>query len=81
MDDGGSRGAAVCEGVDVSHDIVPELALFFSCHGEVNVLGVALHLHNLHVRDGQTESLRRRPMKSNKVRKRNTGHRGNYITP
>lgn len=54
VDDRSSSGAAVCEGVDVSHNIMPELPFFFSCHGKVNVLCMALHLQNLSVRDGQT---------------------------
>lgn len=60
MDDGSSSGAAVCEGVDVSHDIVAELALLLRCHGEVDVLCMALHFLNLAVCDGQTQSLMRR---------------------
>lgn len=64
MDDGSGSGAAVCEGVDVGHDIVPELALLLGRHGEVDVLFVALHLLNLGVRDGQTQSLRRRAKKT-----------------
>lgn len=54
VDDGSSSGAAVCEGVDVSHDVVPELALLLGRHDEVYVLFVALHLQNLGVCDGQT---------------------------
>lgn len=59
VDDGSSSGAAVCECVDVGHDIVPELALLFGRHGEVDVLFMAHHLLNLFVCDGQTQSLRR----------------------
>lgn len=59
VDDGSSGGAAVCERVDVGHDIVPELALLFGRHGKVDVLFMALHLLNLFVGDGQTQSLRR----------------------
>lgn len=65
MDDGSSSGAAVCEGVDVSHDVMPELPLLLCRHGKVNVVFVALHLQNLGVRDGQTQSLRR--MKTERV--------------
>lgn len=64
VDDGSGGGAAVCEGVDVSHDVVPELALLLSRHGEVDVLLVALHLLDLGVRDGQTQILRRTAMKT-----------------
>lgn len=46
------------EGVDVSHDVVPELPLLLGGHGEVDVLGVALHLLDLSVRDRQTQFLR-----------------------
>ncbi len=64
MDDGSSGGAAVCEGVDMSHDVVPELALLLGRHGEVDVLFVALHLQDLGVGDGQTQSLRRTTMET-----------------
>lgn len=64
MDDGRSSGAAVCEGVDVGHDIMSELALLLSRHGKVNVLFVTLHLQNLGICDGQTQSLRRTTMKT-----------------
>lgn len=57
VDDGSGGGAADCKGVDVSHDIVPELSLFLSRHGEVYVVCVALHLLDLSVRDGQIQSL------------------------
>lgn len=57
MDDGSSGGTAVCEGVDMSHDIVSEFAFLFSRHDKVNVLRVALHLQDLSVGDGQTQSL------------------------
>lgn len=69
MDDGSGGEAAVCEGVDVGHDIVPELALLLRRHGEVDVLFVALHLQNLGVRDGQTQSLRRTTRKTAKRRR------------
>lgn len=59
MDDGGGGGAAVCEGVDVGHDVVPELALLLRCHGKVDVLHVALHLLDLGIGDGQAQSLGR----------------------
>lgn len=59
VDDGSGSGAAVCEGVDVGHDIMPELALLLSRHGEVDVFFVAFHLLNLGVCDGQTQSLRK----------------------
>lgn len=59
MDDGSGGGAAVCEGVDVSHDVVPEFTLLLGRHGKVDVHFMALHLLNLGVRDGQTQSLRR----------------------
>lgn len=59
MDDGSGGGAAVCEGVDMGHDVVPELALLLGRHGEVDVHFVALHLQNLGVGDGKTQSLRR----------------------
>lgn len=58
MDDGCSSGAAVCEGVDVSHDIMSELALLLGRHGEINIVFVTLHLLNLGVGDGQTQNLK-----------------------
>lgn len=66
MDDGCSSGAAVCEGMDVGHDIMSELALLLSRHGEVNVLFMALHLQNLGIRDGQAQSLRKIAIKTEK---------------
>lgn len=60
MDDGSCVGAAVCERVDMSHDVVPEFALLLRCHGKVDVVCVALHLQNLGVCDGQTQSLKDR---------------------
>lgn len=59
MDDGCSCGAAVCEGVDVGHDIMSELAFLLGRHGKVNVPLMAFHLLNLGVRDRQTQSLRK----------------------
>lgn len=64
VDDGSGGRAAVSEGVDVSHDVVPELTLLLRRHGEVDVLFVALHLQNLSVRDGKTQNLRRRTMET-----------------
>lgn len=58
MDDGCSSGAAVCEGVDMSHNIMSELALLLSRHGEINIVFVTLHLLNLGVGDGQTQNLK-----------------------
>lgn len=57
MNDGSRAGAAVCEGVDVRHHVVPEFTLLFSRHGEVDVVGVRLHLLDLSVSDGQTQNL------------------------
>lgn len=53
VDDGSCSGAAVGEGVDVGHDIVPKFALLLSCHGEVDVLHMSLHLRNLGISDGE----------------------------
>lgn len=64
MDDGSSSGAAVCKGVDMSHDIVPELTFLFSCHHKVNILCMALHLLDLGVCNGETQSLKRATMKT-----------------
>jgi len=69
VDDGSGGGAAVSEGVDVSHDVVSEFTFLLGRHGEVDVLFVALHLHNLGVGDGQTQRLRRRRrVMKNKIR-------------
>lgn len=62
MDDGCRSRAAVCEGVDVGHDIMSQLALLLSRHGKVNVLFVSFHLQDLGVSDGQTQGLRRTTM-------------------
>lgn len=67
MDDGCSGGAAVCEGVDVRHDIVSELALLLRRHGEINIVLVALHLLDLAVGDWQAQSLRTTVYKRAKV--------------
>lgn len=67
MDDGRSGGAAVCEGVDVRHDIVSELPLLLRRHGEIDIVLVALHLLDLAVGDGQAQSLRARVYKRAKV--------------
>lgn len=74
MDDGSCGGAAVCEGVDVSHDIVPEFTLFLCRHGKVNVLCVVLHLHDLGICDGQTQSLNGRRIKRQRERDQELGH-------
>ncbi len=71
VDDGSGSGAAVCEGVDVGHDIVPELALLLGRHCKVDVLFVALHLLNLSVCDGQTQSLRKTMMKTKRKEEEN----------
>ena len=71
MDDWRGSGAAVGEGVHVSHDVVPELAFFFGRHDEVNVVRVALHLLDLGVGDGQTQSLRKEEKKGRGVNMQN----------
>ena len=76
VDDGSGSGAAVCERVHVSHDVVPELALFFGRHDKVNVVRVALHLLDLGVGDGQTQSLRREKNKRLRWSEEEEGQRG-----
>lgn len=68
VDDGRRRGAAVSEGVHVSHHIVPEFTLFLRRHAEIDVLRVALHLRNLLVGDGQSQSLRRRATEAREMK-------------
>lgn len=57
MNDGRSLRTAVAERVHVSHDVVPQPLLFLSCHREVYVVQVGLHLLDLFICDGQTQRL------------------------
>lgn len=57
VDDRGSLGTTLSEGVNMSHDIMTSLLLFCSSHLKINVLKVGLHLFDLLIADIKTKGL------------------------